>query len=76
MPCHHTLELYLDEYLGAAGIAEDHKGPLFRAAIGKTKTLTVRSVLRVDVWAMVRRRAEDAGIETPIPFAPPASPTT
>lgn len=30
--CHHKLEQYLDEYLRAAGIAEDQAGPLFRAA--------------------------------------------
>jgi site-specific recombinase XerC len=30
MGCHHKLEQYLDEYIAAAGIAEDKKGPLFR----------------------------------------------
>jgi hypothetical protein len=39
MPCHHKLEAYLDAYIDAAGIAGDRKGPLFRAAIGKTKKL-------------------------------------
>jgi hypothetical protein len=39
MPCHHKLEEYLDAYMKAAGIADDRKGPLFRAAIGKTKEL-------------------------------------
>ena len=39
MPCHHKLEEYLDAYIEAAGIADDRKGPLFRAAIGKTKKL-------------------------------------
>src|SRR5215213_7598425 len=36
MPVHHTLEEYLDNYIEAAGIGEDKKGPLFRAAQGKT----------------------------------------
>ena len=36
MGCHHKLEQYLDEYIAAAGIAQDKKGPLFRAAIGRT----------------------------------------
>lgn len=66
MPCHHNLELYLDEYIQAAGIADDRKKPLFRSAIGKTKTVSARGVLRSDVWAMIRRRAAEAGIETPI----------
>jgi integrase/recombinase XerD len=66
MPCHHKLEEYLDAYIKAAGIEEDRKGPLFRSVMGKTKTLSARPVLRSDVWAMVRRRAADAEIETPI----------
>ena len=35
MGCHHKLEEYLDAYIAAAGIADDKKGPLFRAAIGQ-----------------------------------------
>ena len=66
MPCHHKLEAYLDEYIKAAGIAEDRKGPLFRAAIGRTKKLGGHAMSRIDVWYMVRRRAVDADIETSI----------
>jgi integrase/recombinase XerD len=66
MPCHQKLETYLDAYIDAAGIEADRKGPLFRAAIGKTKKLRSERMSRVDVWYMVRRRAKDAGIETPI----------
>src|ERR1700704_5242840 len=36
MPCHHTLEEYLDAYIDALKIAGDRKGPLFRTAVGKT----------------------------------------
>ena len=66
MPCHHKLEAYLDEYIKAAGIEEDRKGPLFRAAIGRTKKLGAGAMSRVDVWYMVRRRAVDGCIETSI----------
>jgi integrase/recombinase XerD len=66
MPCHHNLESYLDDYMEAAGIAGDRKGPLFRSAIGKTKKLGGGAMSRTDVWYMIRRRASDAGIETPI----------
>ena len=66
MGCHHKLEQYLDEYIAAAGIAQDKKGPLFRAAIGRTGKLSEGSISRVDAWYMVRRRARDAGIETAI----------
>jgi integrase len=66
MPVHHTLEAYLDSYIQAAGIAEDKKGPLFRAAIGKTGKLSERPLARKDAFQMVRRRARDAEIETKI----------
>jgi len=66
MGCHHKLEQYLDEYIAAAGIGEDKKSPLFRAAIGRTKKLSDRPMSRVDGWYMVRRRAADAGIEAAI----------
>ncbi len=66
MPCHHKLEAYLDEYIKAASIGEDRKGPLFRSAIGKTGKLSAKPMSRTDVWYMVRRRAIDAGLETTI----------
>jgi integrase/recombinase XerD len=66
MPCHHKLETYLDAYIQAAGIAEERKGPLFRAAIGRTGKLGDGAMSRVDIWYMVRRRAADAGIATAI----------
>ena len=66
MPCHHKLELFLDAYLDGAGLRGDHKGPLFRSAIGKTGQLSEKPLGRGDVWRMVRRRAKDAGIETEI----------
>jgi integrase/recombinase XerD len=66
MPCHHKLEEYLDAYIKAAGVEDDRKGPLFRAALGKKKKLGLGSLSRTDVWYMVRRRAANAGIETAI----------
>ncbi len=66
MGCHHKLELYLDAYIAAAGVAADKKGPLFRAAVGRTGRLSDRSMSRVDAWYMVRRRAKDAELETAI----------
>lgn len=66
MGCHHKLEQYLDAYIAAAGIADDKKSPLFRAAQGRTGKLSERAMSRVDAWYMVRRRAKDAGLETAI----------
>ncbi len=66
MPCHHKLEIYLDAYIGAAGIDGDRKGPLFRPAIGRTGRLSAKPMSRVDASYMVRRRAKDAGLEAAI----------
>ena len=66
MPAHHTLEAYLDEYLKVAGIEGDRKGPLFRTAPRTKDELTRNPVRPADVWRMIRRRARDAGIRTPI----------
>jgi integrase/recombinase XerD len=66
MPTHHNLDRYLEEYIAAAGIAEDRKGPLFRTARGRSGELTGNSLLQSDVWRMIRRRALAAGIKTEI----------
>jgi site-specific recombinase XerD len=63
MPAHHKLEAYIDEYITAAGIRDDGKGPLFRSAIGKTGVLTATLMNRVDAYRMVRRRAAEAGFK-------------
>ena len=62
IPTHHRLEEYLDEYLAAAGIADEAEGPLFRSAAGRSPKLTDREMRRTDAWAMVQRRVEAAGI--------------
>jgi hypothetical protein len=35
VPCHHSLDQFLDEYIAAAGIAGDVDGYLFRSAAGR-----------------------------------------
>lgn len=66
VPAHHNLEAYMDAYIEKAGIADDRKGPLFRTANGKTKTLNRLHMRPADVWRMIRRRAKQAGIKTMI----------
>ena len=61
MPVHHSLEAYLDEYVRAAGIAEDKKGPLFRAALAKNGGLSERPMLRRRALEMIYRRAKRPG---------------
>jgi integrase/recombinase XerD len=66
MPTHHNLDKYLEEYITAAGIAQERKGPLFRTSKGRGGELADRPLLQSDVWRMIRRRAAQAGIETEI----------
>jgi integrase/recombinase XerD len=66
MPTHHNLDRYLEEYIQAAGIAEDRKSSLFRTMRGRSGELTANSLLQSDVWRMIRRRALAAGIKTEI----------
>lgn len=62
VPTHRRLEEYLDEYLVAAGFADDQAGPLFRSAAGRAKALTAKPMRRTDAWAMVQRRVAEADI--------------
>ena len=66
MPTHHNLDRYLEEYIRAAGLAVDRKGPLFRTTKGRSGKLTANPRLQSDVWRMIRRRALAAGIKTEI----------
>src|ERR1700675_3843734 len=65
-PGHHKLEAYIDEYLLAAGIRDDGRGPLFRSAVGKTGVLTATPMNRVDAYRITRRRAAEAGFKVKI----------
>ncbi len=64
MPCHHKLEEYLEEYLDGAGIDVDGKGFLFRTAPGHAGELSNLPMAQQDVYRMIGRRAEDAGVRT------------
>ncbi|RAI54540.1 integrase [Roseicella frigidaeris] len=66
MPCHHTLGEWLDAYIETAGIEADTHGPLFRTAKGRTSRLTATAMSQPDVYRMIRRRAEVAGVATQI----------
>jgi site-specific recombinase XerD len=66
MPCHHNLEEYLEEYLASAGIDGDGKGFLFRTSRGRTGELSTLPMAQQDVYRMIGRRAEAAGIGTKI----------
>jgi integrase len=67
MPCHHALAEALHAYINAAGIAEDHKGWLFRTSRGhRGIELSAEPMGQPDAWRMIRRRAAAVGIHASI----------
>jgi site-specific recombinase XerD len=66
MPCHHTLETYLDAYIKGTGIGAEGKGPLFRTIRRGTGRLSTTALPQANAYAMVTRRALAASIETKI----------
>ena len=67
VPCNHNLELYLDEYIAAAGIATDAESPLFRTTTGgRAGILTSNAMWQQDGYRMIQRRARAVGIKTKI----------
>ncbi|OTP66206.1 tyrosine-type recombinase/integrase [Caballeronia sordidicola] len=66
MPCHRTLEEYLHAYIDGANISGETKTPLFRTIQRGTGMLSATSIPQANVYAMVRRRAIAAGIDTKI----------
>jgi len=66
MPCHHMLEAYLHDYLDKTGLRDEPKGPLFRTIARGTGQLSTTPLPQANAYAMVRRRALAAGIDTPI----------
>lgn len=66
MPCHHNLETYLVAYIEGAGLETDPKGPLFRTIGRGTGRLTGTPLPQANAYAMIGRRAAQAGIKTKI----------
>lgn len=68
-PLHHAADEYLHRYVDLAqqqeGTAWDKGTALFRSQPrGRAKMLSARRLDRREVWAMVKRRAQDAGVTT------------
>jgi integrase/recombinase XerD len=61
VPCHPSLEEYLNAWVSAAGITRDKKGPLF-CSMGKGGRLGDKPMSRFDVLHMIKRRIEAAGL--------------
>ena len=66
MPCHHKLEAYLRDYLAASGLGAQPKAWLFPTILRGTNALGIAPLARENAYAMVRKRAAAAGVETKI----------
>ena len=66
MPCHHSLEDYLDAYLDGCGLRSDPKGALFRTIERGKGVLSTTPLPQANAHAMIGRRAAAAGIATKI----------
>src|ERR1035437_4627740 len=65
LPCHHNLELFLDEWLNASGLAVEPTAPLFPTL--RRGKLTGRTPLpQANVHMMIQRRALAAGLTPPL----------
>ena len=64
IPCHHTLEQYVRDYLNSPPLAQMTKGPLFPCIDRQDKTLNARRLTRAESYAMVQRRLKQAGLPT------------
>lgn len=65
MPLHHNAEAYLLDYLEVGGLKDRRGVPLFQS-VNRQGCLTENRLDRHNAWAMIRRRAKQAGIFTPV----------
>jgi integrase len=61
VPCHPSVEEYLNTWIAAAGIERDKKGPFFRN-MRKGDQLTVNAMTRFDVLHTMKCRAHAAAL--------------
>ena len=62
VPAHHSAQAYVDAYLAAASLAEDHRGPLFRPCPpGRNDALLPEPMTRATALKMIKRRTARAG---------------
>lgn len=66
MPCHHNLQDYLNVYIQGQGLSADPKRPLFPTIGRGTSALTTRVMSQKNAYAMIRKRALRANIETKV----------
>ena len=66
MPCHHSLEAMLDDYMEAGGLRDHPRSPLFRTIGRGTGALSESPLPQANAYGMIQRRAKAAGIDTAV----------
>lgn len=66
LPCHHSLEAFLDDYIDANELRDTPRAPLFQAIKRGTGKLSGSAFTQQDAHAMIQRRAIAAGISTAV----------
>ncbi|MBY5551727.1 tyrosine-type recombinase/integrase [Rhizobium leguminosarum] len=66
LPCHHSLEAYLDEYIDAAGLKDTPRAPLFQTIRRGAGRLSGNALPQANAYAMVQRQTIAAGITTAV----------
>lgn len=61
VPAHQKAEEYVDAYINAALIEDDRHGSLFRS-LNRQRKLSTRRIHRLEVLAMIKRRARSVGL--------------
>lgn len=77
VPVHHKAEDFLDVYMEGVGIVGEKNASLFQSVGGKGRSLAGTAISRFDAWAVVKKRAKEAGITAEIsPHSLQATETT
>lgn len=66
LPCHHSLEVYLDAFIDASGLKDTPRAPLFQTIRRGTDQLSGNPLPQANAYAMIQRRAVAAGISTAV----------
>ncbi|SOC89959.1 Site-specific recombinase XerD [Ensifer adhaerens] len=66
LPCHHSLEAFLDDFIEAAGLQGTPRAPLFQTIRRGTDKFSGNPLPQANAYAMIQRRAVAAGISTAV----------
>lgn len=66
LPCHHSLEAFLADFIKAVGLQDMPRAPLFQTIRRGTDQFSGNPLPQANAYAMIQRRATAAGISTAV----------